>query len=421
MSLNPNPRVLLHSMGSTEWNGGQSYLQTVLHALTATFPNNLQLAHPGSSAVAESDEATPSIPLLRRWTPEWWISRLVRTSSGYDAYTDVQLKAASIDLVVFQSAFARTTIPSVGWLPDFQHRALPDLFSETERQGRDASFERVCSASTVVLLMSEFVRGDLSTYLPQYAGKSAVARPVSVLPPGTYDSHPQKALQPYGLPERFIYLPGQFWQHKNHRIVFEAVRQLAEQNPDVFLVCTGLTHDHREPAYASSLLTDLSTLRIRGRVALLGLVPRSVVLALVRQSICVVNPSLYEGYGLSVDEARSIGKQVVISDIPPHREQNPPGALYFQPQNGEQLAAQLQLVWRLKAPGPDLELETEARASYSGRVRAYGETLMASFQHALQADRPRGVSEAIASVGQHLIQAFEKGSDARLLLTRTDS
>jgi glycosyltransferase involved in cell wall biosynthesis len=325
----------------------------------------------------------------------------------------VHLKAALIDLVVFQSAFARTTIPSIGWLPDFQHRALPNLFKDYESRDRNASFERVCRVSTVILLMSDFVRRDLNAYLPKYVGKVAVARPVSVIPPSTYEMHPREMLLQYDLPERFIYLPGQFWQHKNHRVVFEAIRQMVEQNPDVFLVCTGLTHDRREITYASSLLTTVSELGIRNRVALLGLVPRSTVLSLMRQSICVVSPSLYEGYGLTVDEARSIGKQVVISDIPPHREQNPPGALYFQPHDREQLAAQLQLVWRQKSPGPDLELEQEARAIYPARVREYGEVLMSAFEQALKAHRATGIPEAIASFGQLLIRMIAKGSEFR--------
>ena len=46
--------------------------------------------------------------------------------------------------------------------------------------------------------------------------------------------------------------------------------------------------------------------------------------ALIRQSLCVLNPSLFEGLGLSVAESKSIGKRVLAADLPPLREQAAP-------------------------------------------------------------------------------------------------
>jgi len=63
------------------------------------------------------------------------------------------------------------------------------------------------------------------------------------------------------------------------------------------------------------------------------MVPREHVLLLIRQSIGVLGPSLFEGWGFGVDEARSVGKRLLISDIPAHREQNPPEAIFFNPQD----------------------------------------------------------------------------------------
>ena len=41
----------------------------------------------------------------------------------------------------------------------------------------------------------------------------------------------------YGLPAQFLFYPAQFWQHKNHRGLFEALKLLGDEAP--LLVLTG--------------------------------------------------------------------------------------------------------------------------------------------------------------------------------------
>ena len=54
--------------------------------------------------------------------------------------------------------------------------------------------------------------------------------------------------------------------------------------------------------------------------------------------IAVVNPSLFEGWSSTVEEAKSMGKRIILSDIPTHREQNPPCGYYFNPGDSASLA-----------------------------------------------------------------------------------
>jgi glycosyltransferase involved in cell wall biosynthesis len=104
----------------------------------------------------------------------------------------------------------------------------------------------------------------------------------------------------------------------------------------------------------------------------------------MRQSICVLNPSLFEGCGYTAEEARSVGKQVLLSDIPPHREQNPPKATFFDPNDCDNLAEKLDPIWRETKPGPDTDLESEARHDLPKRLRAYGEAFISVAQEALE-------------------------------------
>ena len=211
--------------------------------------------------------------------------------------------------------------------------------------------------------------------------------PITRVPARIYDQDPRAVLARYHLPEKFVYLPNQFWRHKNHQLMFEAVKDLDQQGVPVSVVCTGYPSDYRDAGYFASLWESLSRWGIRDRVIYLGLIPHDDVLSLIRQSACVVNPSRFEGWGISIDEARTVGKSVLLSDIPTHREQDPPKATYFDPASKDDLVAKLAAVWNNSTAGPDHELERAARASLPGRLRSYAERFVSIAIEARQAHR----------------------------------
>jgi glycosyltransferase involved in cell wall biosynthesis len=189
----------------------------------------------------------------------------------------------------------------------------------------------------------------------------------------------------YHLPRDFIYLPNQFWQHKNHTAVLEALALLAARGLYPVIVCTGNLNDYRRPAYFSELLQTLSRLNLREQFIVLGQVPRADVFRLVRAAKCVLSPSLFEGLGLSIAESISIGKRMVISDLPSLREQNAPDALYFDPACIPDLADKLALAWSTYPAGPDLAREAAARRDLPVRQAHFGHNLLNLFDEAIGA------------------------------------
>ena len=69
----------------------------------------------------------------------------------------------------------------------------------------------------------------------------------------------------------------------------------------------------------------------------LGVIPYKHVFSLIRFSQAVINPSLFEGWSTSVEESKAVGKTLILSDIPVHREQMPDG-IFFDPRNSCELA-----------------------------------------------------------------------------------
>jgi glycosyltransferase involved in cell wall biosynthesis len=104
------------------------------------------------------------------------------------------------------------------------------------------------------------------------------------------------------------------------------------------------------------------------------MVPHNHVFQLMRQSLAVLQPSLFEGWSTTVEEAKSVGKSVILSDIPVHHEQDPPAAVYFDPHDPEALADCLMRTFGEKKPGPDYELEAMARERLLKRINQFGRT-----------------------------------------------
>jgi hypothetical protein len=86
-----------------------------------------------------------------------------------------------------------------------------------------------------------------------------------------------------------------------------------------------------------------------------------------------VNPSRFEGWSTTVEEAKSLGKRVLVSDIAVHREQAPARASYFGVDDAGVLAAQLRDAWLAFDPAEDERAADEAAAALPGRTLVFAE------------------------------------------------
>ena len=256
----------------------------------------------------------------------------------------------------------RTAAAQLHWIPDLQHRRLRGTFSRKERLKRELAFVRFALPARRIVVSSEAVRRDAARAYPPFARKLRVLRFTTVVPPGLVEVDPAETLARYGLEPGYLFLPNQFWKHKNHAVAFAAAAGLGR-----VLVCTGATDDHRDPGYFARLTRDLP-----GNVRILGVVPRADYLQLLRGAAAVAQPSRFEGWSSVVEDARAFGKPIALSDIAVHREQSPRGSHFFDPDDPAALAQAIDAAVREGSlPEPD------ALAAQSERVAAYGRAFAA--------------------------------------------
>jgi glycosyltransferase involved in cell wall biosynthesis len=255
----------------------------------------------------------------------------------------------------------KTGAAQMHWIPDLQHRALPEYFGRLERIRRDRGYRRLAGQAAVVVVSSEVAGGAVADAYPRTRDKLRVLHFASVSRPALAD--PAAVLEKHRLPAQFLLLPNQFWIHKNHETAFSALAELP-----LPLVCTGDTVDHRRPDHFKHLLEVLESSGLADRVHILGIVPRDDYLALVRNATALLQPSLFEGWSSVVEDARTYGRPIALSDIPVHREQDPPLGHFFEPLSPHALAVAASAAAH-DAPLP----EADAAAQQHARAAAYAQ------------------------------------------------
>ncbi len=281
----------------------------------------------------------------------------------------------ALDLV--SHSVTNQNIVMLPWIPDFQHIHLPEMFSKEEVKIRDESFKKQIDVGKFVLLSSKDALKDFNLFAPDKTFKARVLHFVSNINPDIYSETDRLAKdikEKYKLPNKYFYVPNQFWQHKNHKIVFEAISLLKQKGVNIKVVFTGYSADYRNEKYFSQLMNYADETGIRDNIKVLGLVDSIDVYFLMRNCVSIINPSLFEGWSSTVEEAKSLGKNIILSNLNVHKEQNPPCAIYFDPHKPQELADIMLDKWNSSNGGPDEELEQMAKTNLPKRMLDFGET-----------------------------------------------
>ena len=119
------------------------------------------------------------------------------------------------------------------------------------------------------------------------------------------------------------------------------------------------------------MLANIRRYGLEERFRLLGVVPRGQMMSLMAKARAVINPSMFEGWSTTVEESRASGKRMLLSDIPVHREQDPPDAIYFPANDAGCLAEAMLRVQSEYQPQREAERAQEAAVMHAQLVRSF--------------------------------------------------
>jgi glycosyltransferase involved in cell wall biosynthesis len=270
--------------------------------------------------------------------------------------------------------FLEFDIPSAAWIPDFQHKLYPEYFKGKQLVVREKLIKKLIHGSKNLVVSSNDALKHMETF---YSGRK---ERTYVLPFSCYieksilQADAGNYVKKYELPDKYLIFSSQLWKHKNHLNLLKALKIVIDQGQKgVFLVLTGKMTDLRDTGYSEVISNFIKDNDLSVHVKILGLIPRFDQLQLLRYSACIIQPSYFEGWSAMIEDARSLGKKILVSDIPVHREQNPADSHFFNPSKPEELASLITTLWPQLSGGSDPESEKLAFEENGRMVKGFGE------------------------------------------------
>lgn len=335
-------KILFNGLGNRGWIGGLYYLKNIIFSCLQSekIKNSFDmvvLIDPKHADIFDCFADTDGVELRifageSKWKLMLYEMRLIWMQGVKYCY--------ALELNKIGRFFKRK---GIFWIPDFQHRTLPEFFSQEELARKQEKDTEMVMSKNPMVLSSLDAKNDLERFYPGYRCKIEVVHFVSYIEPEIRVITPEleeKVREKFGLKKKYIYLPNQFWQHKNHIVAVRAIEELKKRGAlaDHDFVFTGNLEDYRNPAYINRLKEIMEAPQVADAIRLLGFVDRTEQLCIMKNAQFIVQPSLCEGWGTVLEDAKVLDKTVLLSDIPVHREQKNEKCRLFHPNEPEELA-----------------------------------------------------------------------------------
>jgi glycosyltransferase involved in cell wall biosynthesis len=370
-------KIALTYYYSENWIAGSYYVANMLKGVNllpdAEKPHFIMLIDNNDGLDILSEVKYPYISFLNlnedRGGLSNWKRKILRRLTGKDHYIRNKLKEVGH---VFEGGDHLSFIPKhYYWVHDFQECRLPDFFTPEEAAKRSALPKKVSRLKDATLILSSYdALNDFNTFFPGYLCRVSVLRFASALPDiSTVDIDAER--ERFGINTPFFICSNQFWQHKNHKVILDAIALLKNKDYSFQVVFTGKNFDHRNPDYFASLERFVKEQDLEKWVNFLGFIDRKVQLRLAEQAIAYVQPSLFEGWSTTVEDAKCLNQHILLSDIPVHKEQLDYNVTFFNPHSAQDLASKME---KLLTEG----IRKEQR-DYSQNVRNFGKDIVTMF------------------------------------------
>ena len=246
-------------------------------------------------------------------------------------------KKEKLDLYWFTApVIAYTSIPYIYTVWDLGHRVLPQ-FPEMSQPlsnwyGRENLYYRMLYRASYVITGNETGKKEiLENYLIPENKIRIVGFPISSFCYG------EEKKPDFALPDEYFFYPAQFWPHKNHIRIIEAVKILRDEyNTIVNVIFSGSDKGNRK--YIEEMVNEYN---LTTQVIFAGFVSYEEMKFLYTHANAMIFASLLGPNNMPPAEAAYLGCPVILTDIPGHREQMGDTALYFDACNSRDLAEKI--------------------------------------------------------------------------------
>lgn len=221
---------------------------------------------------------------------------------------------------------------------DLMHRyesSFPEV--KDAYQERELVFKFQARCADYILTDSKLGKKQ---FIESYLGKSA-RRPHIVVLPYVAPTYIAEVKEEYiEVPERYVFYPAQFWQHKNHINLIKAIQILKKDIDEIHLVLVG-----SEKNYGKEIKKYIVQSGLENNVTIKGFVSNGGIVYLYRHALGMIMPSYFGPTNIPPLEAMALGCPVAVSNRYAMPEQVGDAGLLFNPDSPEEIADCIRKLW----------------------------------------------------------------------------
>lgn len=339
---------------NSHWMGGVYYILNIIKALNL-LPDNkkpeILIIHLGFENFIEKEFKAINYPYIRyndyrrniivRIINK--IYHIVFKKNLFKIYTPIKPNIVDLVYPVYPFTFDHGLIKHISkkilWIPDFQEKHLPELFSKQEIEVKHKEFYRFSQLREKLVLSSQDAFDDFKTYYSDYKNEISILSFSSILPPKTELVLSNELKTKFGIEEEsYFFVSNQFMKHKNHLCVVEAVKILLNKKIPIKVLFSGKLEDYRGDDHIKLIRDFVSKNKLSQSCIFLGLINKKEQLSLMANSKAIIQPSFFEGWSTVVEDAKALNKIIILSDLRIHKEQIQKNAYFFNPNSSNDLA-----------------------------------------------------------------------------------
>ena len=252
-------------MGSKRWTAGHVYSANLIAALKSLPPEDrpeltVFLGPRRSRNEARNHRDSCEVATYGCRDAGRWYSALagglISLSKGGSPFGLARVaRNRKIDVLfpMTLSISPRFPTPWMGWVADYQCMHFPEFWARSDAAFR-RNIEALSRTAPFLVVSSEAAKRDAQNFFDRSTDIATL--PFALLPTKEwYARDPISVARRFGLPERFVVFPSQFWKHKDHETLIRAMLILkARGRRDLTLVLCGLPKDTRDAAYGKRVL-----------------------------------------------------------------------------------------------------------------------------------------------------------------------
>jgi len=241
----------------------------------------------------------------------------------------------SIIIFLFTSykAFLLKKIKFISTVIDVCHREFPN-FKEVRGKVffvREYLNKNVLPLSNLIITESALLKSKIFEFYKINQNKIiSIPNTPSNLIALNKDVSLDKIRSKYNIYSKFYFYPAQFWSHKNHIIILEAIKKLKDKKVNINFIFCG-----RDKGNLSLIKKKILDLKIKDNIKILNYVGSDDVFGLYKLCEALVMPTYFGPTNIPPVEAWSLETPVIYSSYLSNHGQD--AALYFNPNSSDEL------------------------------------------------------------------------------------